>query len=122
MLLFSHGNCYPLATVAFTLRIYELFFCKPHSPQEKPHIEKNHTMFRDIVPGGTSFDDFTQETVDCIFSHVNGVKRKQFNGKSAYEMFSFSYSSELAAVFGIYEIPAEKVIQSPKLLKNPSQS
>lgn len=96
----------------------KLFFCKPRSPQEKPHIEKNHTMFRDIVPGGTSFDDFTQETVDHIFSHVNGVKRKQFNGKSAFDIFAFSYSSELAAVFGISEIPAEKVLQSPKLLKN----
>lgn len=94
-----------------------LFFCKPRSPEDKPHIEKNHTMFRDIVPGGSSFDDFTQETVNSIFSHVNGVMRKQFNGKSAYDMFSFSYSSVLAAIFGISEIPAQKVIQSPKLLK-----
>ncbi len=95
----------------------KLFFCKPRSPEDKPHIEKNHTMFRDIVPGGSSFDDFTQETVNSIFSHVNGVMRKQFNGKSAYDMFSFSYSSVLAAIFGISEIPAQKVIQSPKLLK-----
>lgn len=95
----------------------KLFFCDPRSPDEKPHIEKNHTMFRDIVPGGSSFDGFTQETVNTIFSHVNGVKRKQFNGKSAYDMFTFSYSSELAEILGISEIPAEKVLQSPKLLK-----
>ena len=72
---------------------------------------------RDIVPSGTSFDEFTQDTVNIIFSHVNGVKRKQFNGKSAYDIFTFSYSAELATAFGISKIPAESVIQSPKLLR-----
>lgn len=99
-----------------------LFFCEPNSPQEKPHIEKNHTLFRDIVPSGSSFDGFSQDTVNLIFSHVNCVKRKQFNGKSAYDMFAFSYSEGLAALLGISKIPATDVIQSPKLLKNPSHS
>lgn len=95
-----------------------LFYCEPNSPYEKPHIEKNHTLFRDIVPSGSSFDDFTQEVVNLIFSHVNAVKRKQFNGKSAYDMFAFSYSPDLAKALGISFIPADEVIQSPKLLKS----
>ena len=93
-----------------------MFFCEPCSPHEKAEIEKNHTLFRDIVKNGTSFDDFTQETVNLIFSHVNAVKRKQFNGKSAYDMFSFYYSEMLASALGISFVPANKVIQSPKLL------
>ena len=93
-----------------------MFFCEPCSPHEKAEIEKNHTLFRDIVKNGTSFDDFTQETVNLIFSHVNAVKRKQFNGKSAYDMFSFYYSEILASALGISFVPANKVIQSPKLL------
>ena len=93
-----------------------MFFCEPCSPHEKAEIEKNHTLFRDIVKTGTSFDDFTQETVNLIFSHVNAVKRKQFNGKSAYDMFSFYYSEALASALGISFIPANEVIQSPKLL------
>ena len=94
-----------------------MFFCDPCSPNEKAHIEKNHTLFRDIVPTGTSFNEFTQSTVNLIFSHVNSVKRKQFNGKSAYEMFTFSYSAELAKTFGVFEIEATEVIQSTALLK-----
>lgn len=94
-----------------------LFFCEPNAPYEKPHVEKNHTLFRDIVPPGTSFDNFTQETVSMIFSHVNAVKRKNFNGKSAYDLFTFAFSSELAEAFGISYIKAEDVIQSPKLLR-----
>ena len=94
-----------------------LFYCDPYASYEKPHIEKNHTLFRDIVPKGCSFDDFTQDTVNLIFSHINAVKRKQFNGKSAYEMFTFSYSPKLASVFGIEQIDPQSVIQSPALLK-----
>lgn len=93
-----------------------MFFCEPCAPHEKAEIEKNHTLFRDIVKTGTSFDDFTQETVNLIFSHVNAVKRKQFNGKSAYDMFSFYYSESLASALGISFVPANEVIQSPKLL------
>lgn len=93
-----------------------MFFCEPCSPHEKAEIEKNHTLFRDIVKTGSSFDDFAQETVNLIFSHINAVKRKQFNGKSAYDMFSFYYSEVLASALGISFIPANEVIQSPKLL------
>lgn len=94
-----------------------LFFCDPNAPYQKPHVENNHTLLRSIVPGGTSFDDFSQDTVDLIFSHVNSVIRRQFNGKSAYEMFSFAYSEKLAHALGVSFVEPRKVIQSPLLLK-----
>lgn len=94
-----------------------LFFCDPHCPYQKPHVENNHTLFRNIVPKGNSFDDFTQETVNLIFSHVNAVKRKQFNGKSAYDLFVFTYSTDLAHLLGIDYVDPKNVIQSPLLLK-----
>lgn len=94
-----------------------LFFCDPNAPYQKPHVENNHTLLRAIVPSGTSFDDFTQDTVNLIFSHVNSVLRKQFNGKSAYEMFAFTYSEKLAHLLGISFIEPQKVVQSPLLLK-----
>ena len=94
-----------------------VFFCDPNSPFQKPHVENNHELFRSIVPGGTSFDDFTQETVNLIFSHINGVKRKQFNGKSAFEMFSFTYSEKLSEILGVSYVAPQKVVQSPALLR-----
>ena len=95
-----------------------LFFCDPMQSSQKARVEKNHTLFRDIVPKGSSFDHFTQEIVDLIFSHVNSVKRKEYKGKSAYELFTFMFSNELADILGITRIPPEQVIQSPKLLKD----
>lgn len=94
-----------------------LFFCDPNAPYQKPHVENNHTLFRAIVQTGSSFDDFTQDHVNLIFSHINAVKRKQFNGKSAYDMFVFTYSEQLAKLLGISYIPPQNVIQTPKLLK-----
>jgi len=93
-----------------------LFFCDPMQSCQKPKVEKNHTLFRDIVPKGQSFDSFTQDTVNLIFSHVNSVKRKSLNGKTPYEMFTFAYSEKIAEIFGILSIPAKFVVQSPKLL------
>ena len=93
----------------------KMFFCDPMCSSQKPFIEKNHTLFRDIIPKGTSFDSFTQDTVDLIFSHVNSVRRKHFNGKSAYEMFSFLFSDNLASFFNIRKIDDDKVVQSSKL-------
>lgn len=95
----------------------KLFFCDPYKSSQKPRVEKNHTMLRDIVPKGESFNDFTQETVNLILSHVNSVKRKSLNGKTPYEMFAFAYGEKLANLLGISQIPADEVIQSPRLLK-----
>jgi IS30 family transposase len=96
----------------------DLFFCDPYQSSQKPKVEKNHTMFRDIVPKGESFDHFTQETVNLIFSHVNSIKRKSLNGKTPYEMFCFVFGENIASLLGIKAIDANDVVQSPKLLKN----
>jgi IS30 family transposase len=93
-----------------------LFFCDPYKSSQKPRVEKNHTLFRDIVPKGESFDGFSQETVNLIFSHVNSVKRKIYNGKTPYELFAFTYGEKIAKLLGVDNIPCSNVVQSPKLL------
>ena len=95
-----------------------VFYCDPNASYQKPHVENNHTLFRNIVPKGRSFDSFTQETVNLIFSHVNAVLRHQFNGKSAYDMFTFTFSAELAKALGISFIPPKQVCQCPYLIQN----
>jgi len=94
-----------------------LYFCDPYKSCQKPKVEKNHTLFRDIVPKGESFDAFTQETVSLIFSHVNSVKRKIYNGKSPFELFAFTYGSDVAKLLRIEPIAPNDVLQSSLLLK-----
>ncbi|EMP71415.1 transposase [Streptococcus sobrinus DSM 20742 = ATCC 33478] len=38
------------------------------------------------------------------------------NGKSAYELFAFTFGKEIPALLGISKIDPEDVRQSPKLL------
>lgn len=94
-----------------------LFFCDPNSPSQKARIEKNHTLLRDILPKGTSFDALTQEQLNLIMSHINAVHRKGLNGKSAYDLFAFTFGESIATLLGVNKIEAEDVIQSPALLK-----
>ena len=99
-------------------REIKLFFCDPNRSDQKGRIEKNHTLIRDILPKGTSFDNLTQEDINLVCSHVNSVKRAALNGKSAYELFAFTYGEEIPKLLGISKIPAEDVCQSSKLLQH----
>ena len=76
--------------------------------------ERGHLRVRRIME---NFDHFTQDTVNLIFSHINGVRRNIYSGKSPYEMFTFAFSEELAALLGISYVAPEDVVQSPRLLK-----
>ena len=96
----------------------KLFFCDPNRSDQKGRIEKNHTLIRDILPKGTSFDNLTQEDINLVCSHVNSVKRAALNGKSAYELFAFTYGEEIPKLLGISKIPAEDVCQSSKLFQH----
>ena len=96
----------------------KLFFCDPNRSDQKGRIEKNHTLIRDILPKGTYFDNLTQKDINLICSHVNSVKRAALNGKSAYELFAFTYGEEIPKLLGISKIPAEYVCQSSKLLQH----
>ena len=96
----------------------KLFFCDPNRSDQKGRIEKNHTLIRDILPKGTYFDNLTQEDINLVCSHVNSVKRAALNGKSAYELFTFTYGEEISKLLGISKIPAEDVCQSSKLLQH----
>ena len=111
------ANVAAIENTANRERETRLFFCDPYRSCQKPRVEKNHTLFRDIVPKGTSFDDFTQDTTNLVFSHVNSVKRKSLNGKTPFEMFSFAFGESTAKILGIEPVLAKDVIQSPKLLK-----
>ena len=130
---FSFGNLFPVLltdnggefsdVLAFESDLLgeketSVFYCDPNASYQKPHVENNHALFRNIVPKGRSFDSFTQETVNLIFSHVNAVLRHQFNGKSAYDMFTFTFSAALAKALGISFIAPKEVCQCPSLIRN----
>jgi len=99
-----------------------LFYCDPGRSDQKARIEKNHTLLRDFLPKGTSFDELTQNDINIICSHINSVKRKSLNGKTAYEAFTFFHNELIAQTLNITPIPASDVVQSTLLLKSLGKS
>ncbi len=96
----------------------KLFFYDPNGSDQKGRIEKNHTLIRDILPKGTSFDNLTQKDINLFCSYVNSVKCAALNGKSDYELFTFTYGEEIPKLLGISKTPAEYICQSSKLLQH----
>jgi IS30 family transposase len=99
------------------LKETHLFFTDPYRSSQKPHVEKTHSCLRGIVPKGTSFDDFTQESLNLVFSHLNSAKRAGLKGKSALEAFQFWHSPVIAEYFGVLPIDPAAVMQTQKLLE-----
>lgn len=111
------ANIHSIECNAAGTREMHLFFCDAMKSCQKPRVEKNHTLLRDICPKGTSFDQMTQSQLNIIFSHMNSTARKQYNGKTPYQLFCLFHGKEMADLLEIREVPADKVIQSKRLLK-----
>ena len=94
-----------------------LFHCNPYSSYEKPHVENNHENIRKILPKGTSFDGLTQEDVDLVMSHVNSMRRREYNDRTAIERFIERFGEKAFARLGLAAIPDKDVCLLPSLLK-----
>lgn len=97
--------------------LYLLFFCDPYCSWQKPGVEKDHSILRNYLPKGSSFDWLDQEDIDIIFSHINSAKRAKHNGKSYYDYFCFLNDKKILDCLNIKKIPDTEVIQNELLVK-----
>ncbi len=73
-------------------RYHELFnipcyFCDPHSPWQKPHVENNIGLLRRwFIPKKTNLDDISEDQLQACLHILNGKFRKSLGYKSAYEV------------------------------------
>lgn len=94
-----------------------LFYCDPRASYQKPHVERNHELLRQILPKGTSFDELQQKDINKMLSHVNSYSRPILNDKAPYDLFSFIYGSQILKTLGIERIHSNQIILKPSLLK-----
>lgn len=95
----------------------QIYYCNPSAPYQKAEIEVGHEFIRRIVPKGKSVDNLTQEDIELMMNHINSYKRKKLNGKSPYEAFCFYYGEDLAHKIGCYEVAANCINLTPRLLQ-----
>lgn len=94
-----------------------IFYCHPYSAYEKPEVENNHELIRRVIPKGESMNDFTQEDITLLMSHVNSYTRKKLNDQSPFDAFSSRYGFKLINALGISRIEPNDIILKPSLLK-----
>ena len=63
------------------------YFCDPHSPWQKPHVENSIGLLRRwFIPRKTDLSQVTEEELQGYFSILNHKYRKSLNYQSAYEV------------------------------------
>ena len=95
----------------------KIFYCDPQHPSQKPHVENNHILIRDILPKKTNLEFLTQKKLNLMFSHLNSTPRASLGGKTPYDVFTFLYGKETANKLNIQKIEKDDVILAPSLLK-----
>lgn len=94
-----------------------IYYCDPMCSWQKPHCEKNHEYIRKICPKGTSFDNYSQEDITLMMSHVNSSPRQSLGGISPLTLAKLMLPPELLDCFGLREIPVDEIVLTPALLK-----
>jgi len=93
-----------------------VYYCNPQRSDQKGGCEVTHEFIRRIMPQGTSFNKLQQNDINLMMSHINSYTRKKLNNQSAYRLFSFLYGDSVLPSLGIYEISANDINLTPRLI------
>lgn len=94
-----------------------VFYCDPSAPHQKGSVERNHEFIRMFIPKGIPLDDFTQEDISLMMSHINSYTRKSLGNKSPYETIQFLYDKQIPALLGIQHILPDDVTLNPSIFR-----
>ena len=95
----------------------QIFYCDPMASWQKPHIERNHTFIRRVIPKGNSLDNFTQADMTLLANHINSVARDSLGGECPYAVARKFLGPKIPHVLGLRRIEPDNVILKPTLLK-----
>ena len=74
------------------------YFCHPHSPREKPQVERWNRNIRWYYPKGTDFSQVSQADIDTITQKLNIRPMKCLHYKSSFSLFHKYLLSPLTAL------------------------
>lgn len=94
-----------------------VYYCEPYASYQKPHVEKNHTYIRRILPKGSSFKYLTQDKVTQIMNHVNSTARESLDDLTPFALAKKLYGMDFLNELGLKLIPPNEVHLKPSLLK-----
>lgn len=92
-----------------------VFYTRPYCSGDKGSCERNHELFRYVVPKGKSLDDLTQDDVNFIFSNINSYPRKSLGYQCPVDLANAWVGKDFATKLGILKIPFKQLTFKKKL-------
>ena len=93
-----------------------IYYCDPMRSGQKGGLEQAHTMLRDVLPKGTSFEFLTQWDVNQIVNHMNSTPRESLGGRTPYDVALEHFGEETIKAFQLKPIAPDEVNLTPKLI------
>ncbi|MBR4746957.1 MAG: IS30 family transposase [Desulfovibrio sp.] len=94
-----------------------IFYCRPYSAWQKPHVENNHLNLRRIFPKGEPMDHVTPEKAALAACHLNSMLRRSFGNVPAIVRFEQAYGKGILEKLGVRLVPASEVRLTPDLVR-----
>ena len=98
-------------------KISKVYYCHPHSPEEKAELECNHKYIRYYLPKSTSFEDLTEEQVKGIEDNINNIPREILGGKTPYELTKEKYPELIDKLNSKYIEPDDVTLNPDDIFK-----
>jgi Transposase and inactivated derivatives, IS30 family len=100
----------------------KIYYCDPMQSHQKASLENNHEDLRYVLPKEKNLEILgltSQEKLNIVLSHINSYPKEKLNGKTPIELVKFLAPdlAEKLESFGIKQIPKDKIILNPALLK-----
>lgn len=95
-----------------------IYYCEPNRSDQKAKAEKNHEYIRYIIPKGTSMDNYVQDDIDLMMSHINSTAREVLNFAVPFDMASIYLGKNTLKKLKLKKILPDNIILKPYLINN----
>ena len=93
-----------------------VFYCDPYASNQKGKLEKNHEYIRYVIPKGKSMQNYTQEDINKLASHINSTARDSLNGATPFALANLLLDKRIPILTGQFEVSPDDVMLKPDLL------
>ncbi len=93
-----------------------VFYCDPYESSQKGKLEKNHEYIRYVIPKGKSMQNYTQDDINKLASHINSTARDSLNGATPFALANLLLDKRIPILTGQYEVSPDDVMLKPDLL------
>lgn len=93
-----------------------IYYCESNRSDQKAKVEKNHEYIRYIIPKGTSMDNYIQDDIDLMMSHINSTAREILNFAIPYDMASIYLGMDSMKKLNLSKIQPDDIILKPYLI------